>query len=164
MISQVRQIVKSMKCLTNLLYKDEPQEKSENIPTLSVCDVMRDNTNEVIMKVESLLPLYIENFTELQAEYLRIARDFFGTCYIAEKELLDKMGVDQKAIEGFDKYLKVFTKSAISEIEMASSFQKTIVNNTISAMKSYDDYVKLMLSSYAKMLEYASALIPKKTR
>ena len=146
------------------MYKAEPQEKKmESTPTLSVCDVMRDNTNEVIMKVESLLPSYIESFANLQSEYLRIARDFFGTCYIAEKELLDKMGVDQNAIEGFDKYLKVFTKSTISEIDMANSFQKTIVNNTMSAMKSYDDYIKLMLSSYAKMLEYTSALIPKKT-
>jgi hypothetical protein len=146
------------------MYKADPQEKKlENEPTLSVCDVMRDNTNEVIMKVESLAPTYIENFTNLQSEYFRIARDFFGTCYIVEKELFDKMGVDQKAIEGFDRYLKVFTKSAVSEIEMASSFQKTFVNNTMSAMKSYDEYVKLMLSSYAKMLEYTSALIPKKT-
>ena len=146
------------------MYQAESQEKkTENIPTLSVCNVMRDNTNEVIMKIESLLPSYIESFANLQAEYLRIARDFFGTCYIAEKELLDKMGVDQKAIEGFDKYLKVFTKSAISEIDMVSNFQKTVVDNTMSAMKSYDDYVKLMLSSYAKMLEYTSALIPKKT-
>jgi hypothetical protein len=147
------------------MYKADPQEKKlENTPTLSVCDVMRDNTNEVIMKVESLAPTYIENFTNLQSEYFRIARDFFGTCYIVEKELLDKMGVDQKAIEGFDKYLKVFTKSAVSEIEIASSFQKTIVNNTMFAMKSYDEYVKLMLSSYAKMLEYTSALIPNKTQ
>ena len=146
------------------MYKADPEEKKlKNIPTLSVCDVMRDNTNEVIMKVESLVPIYIENFTDLQSEYFRIARDFFGTCYIVEKELLDKIGVDQKAIEGFDRYLKVFTKSAVSEIEMASSFQKTIVNNTMSVMKSYDEYVKLMLSSYAKMLEYTSALIPNKT-
>jgi len=148
---------------SKFMYKDDPQEKKlESGPTLSVCDVMRDNTNEVIMKVESLVPAYIESFTNLQSEYFRIARDSFGTCYIVEKELLDKMGLDQKAIEGFDKYLKVFTKSAISEIEMANSFQKTIVNNTMSAMKSYDEYVKFMLSSYAKMLEYMSASIPKK--
>lgn len=146
------------------MYKAESQEnRNENNPTLSVCDVMRDNTNEVIMKVESLLPTFIEGFTDLQAEYLRIARDFFGTCYIAEKELLDKMGVDQNAIKGFDKYLKVLTKSSIAEIEMAGNLQKTFVDNTMSVMKCYDDYVKLMLSSYAKMLEYTSNLIPKRT-
>jgi len=146
------------------VYKAQPQEKkSDDKPILSVCDVMRDNTNEVIMKIESLIPTYIESFADLQEEYMRIARDFFGTCYIAEKELLDKIGTDQRAIEGFDKYLKVLTRSAISEIEIASNLQKTFVNNTMSAMKSYDDYVKLMLSSYAKMLEYTSAIIPNKT-
>jgi hypothetical protein len=146
------------------MYKAESQKREiENKPTLSICDVMRDNTNEVIMKIESLLPTYIGNFTDLQSEYLRIARDFFGTCYIAEKELLDRMGVDQKAIEGFDKYLKVLTKFMISQIDLTSNFQKMFVDNTMSAMKSYDDYVKLMLSAYAKMLEYTVTQIPKNT-
>jgi hypothetical protein len=124
---------------------------------------MRDSTNEVIMKVEGLLPLYIESFADLQAEGLRIARDFFGTCYIAEKEMLDKMGVDQKAIKSFEKYSKAITQTVVYQIEMVGNCQKTFVENTMSAMESYDDHVKLMLSSYAKMLEYASALIPKKT-
>jgi hypothetical protein len=145
------------------MIKTESQEnKREEVPTLSVCDVMRDNTNQVIMKVESLLPSFIESFANMQEAYLHIARDFFGTCYIAEKELLDKMGVDHKAIEGFDKYLKVLTKYTILDIDMANNFQKTFVTNTISGMKTYDNYVKLMLSEYAKMLEYTSALLPKK--
>jgi hypothetical protein len=138
------------------------ENQGESMPELSVCDVMRDNTNQVIMKVESLLPSFIESFANIQEEYLRIARDFFGTCYISEKKLLDKMGVDHKAIEGFDKYLKVLTKYAILDIDMANNYQKTFVTNTLSAMKTYDNYVKLMLSEYAKFMEYTSALIPKK--
>ncbi|MGI0092974.1 MAG: hypothetical protein ACREA8_02600 [Nitrosotalea sp.] len=141
--------------------KSEPHEKTNDKHSLSVCDVMRDNTNEVIMKIEGLLPSYIENFADLQEEGLRIARDFFGTCYIAEKEFLDNMGVDQKAIESFDKYFKIITKTTISEIEMVSNFQKTFVKNTMSAMKSYDDYVTRALSSYAKMLEYATIMTKK---
>ena len=141
-----------------------PQEKTlDSSQHLSVCDVMRDNTNEVIMKIEGLLPSYIESVTDLQAEGLRITRDFFGTCYIAEKELLDKMGVDQKVIEVFDKYSKVITKTAVSEIEMANNFQKTWVYNIMTSMRSYDDYVKVMISSYAKMLEYMSSMIPKRS-
>jgi hypothetical protein len=141
-----------------------PQEKTiDNTHHLSVCDVMRDNTNEVIMKIEGLLPSYIESVTDLQSEGLRITRDFFGTCYIAEKELLDKMGIDQKAIESFDKFLKIITKTTVSEIDMINNFQRTWAENIMSSMKSYDDYVKVMLSSYAKMLEYTCAMIPKKT-
>lgn len=141
-----------------------PQEKTvDSSHHMSVCDVMRDNTNEVIMKIEGLLPSYIESVTDLQSECLRITRDFFGTCYIAEKELLDKMGVDQKAIESFDKFLKIITKTTVSEIDMLNNFQRTWTENIMSSMKSYDDYVKVMLSSYAKMLEYTCAMIPKKT-
>lgn len=141
-----------------------PQEKTvDSSHHMSVCDVMRDNTNEVIMKIEGLLPSYIESVTDLQSEGLRITRDFFGTCYIAEKELLDKMGVDQKAIESFDKFLKIITKTTVSEIDMLNNFQRTWTENIMSSMKSYDDYVKVMLSSYAKMLEYTCAIIPKKT-
>lgn len=142
---------------------DETQENKAQVKhNLSICDVMRDNTNEIVMKLESVMLTNIESFVDLNSEYLRIARDFFGTCYIAEKELFDKMGVDHRAIEEFDKYFKAITKTTISQIEMASNFEKTFVNNTMSAMKSYDDYVKLMLSSYAKMLGYTSALIPNK--
>ena len=146
------------------MYKARSQdERNANEPTLSVCDVMRDNTNQVIMKVESLVPIFIEGFTDLQAEYLKIARDFFGTCYIAEKELCDKIGIDNRAIEGLDKYLKVLTKYSIAEIEIASNLQKMFVDNTMSAMRCYDDYIKLVLSSYAKILEYTLGVIPQKT-
>jgi len=143
--------------------KSPPQKPTDVRNSLSACDVMRDNTNEVIMKIESLLPTYIESFTDLQTEGLRIARDFFGTCYIAEKELLDNMGVDQKAIESFDRYSKAITKTTIFEIDMMNSFQKTFVENIMSTMKSYDDHVKIMLSSYSKMLDYAMLTIPKKS-
>jgi hypothetical protein len=140
----------------------QSQNKKQDTPVLSICDVMSENTNQVIMKVESLLPSFIENFANLQEEYLRIVRDFLGTCYISEKEILDKMGVDHKAIEGFDEYLKVITKYTILDIDVANNFQKTLVTNTLSGMKSYDNYVKLMLSEYAKFLEYFSVLLPKK--
>lgn len=141
----------------------KPHEKTvASTHSLSVCDVIRDSTNDVMMKIESTLPRQMENFADLQAECLRITRDFFGTCYIAEKEMLDKMGVDQKAIEAFTRYSNVMTKTAISEIEMANNFQNAFVDNIMSSMKSYDDYVKLMLSSYAKMLEYTCAMVPKR--
>lgn len=142
--------------------ESNPEKTIDVKSPFSACDVMRDSTNEVIMKIESLLPAYIESFTDLQSEGLRIARDFFGTCYIAEKELLDNMGVDQKAIESFDRYSKAITKTTVFEIDMINSFQKTFVENVMSTMKSYDDYVKVMLSSYSKMLDYAMITISKK--
>ena len=142
--------------------KSQPQKTTDVKYPISACDVMRDSTNEVIMKIESLLPSYIESFTDLQSEGLRIARDFFGTCYIAEKEILDNMGVDQKAVESFDRYSKAITKTTIFEIDAMNSFQKTFAENIMSTMKSYDEYVKVMLSSYSKMLDYTMMAISKK--
>ncbi|HXU95053.1 MAG TPA: hypothetical protein VFP45_01320 [Candidatus Nitrosotalea sp.] len=146
------------------MYKADSQEKKlDNASTFSMCDLMRNNTNEVISKVESLAPTYIENFTNLQSEYFHIARDYFRPWYIFERELFNKMRIDQKTIDVFDKYLKVFTKSVVSEIEMVSNFQKTAVNNAMSVMKSYEEYANLTLSSCVKMLEYSSVLIPNTT-
>ncbi len=138
------------------------ENNEESNSTMSMCDVMKDNTDEIIMKIESLLPSHIEGFANFQSEYLRIARDFFGTCYIAEKEILDKIGVDQNMITEFNKYLKILSQYAISEIDIANNLQKSFVDSTISAMKVYDDYVKLMLASYSKTLEHISSMIPKK--
>lgn len=72
------------------------------------------------------------------------------------------MVVDQRAIESFDKYSKAITKTTVFEIDMINSFQKTFVENIMSTMRSYDDYVKIMLSSYAKMLDYAVVTISQK--
>jgi tetratricopeptide (TPR) repeat protein len=142
---------------------DSGENKTTVKTTPSVSDVMSENANEVIMKIESLMPRYIESITNFQAEYLRIARDFFGTCYLVEYQLRDKIGVNEKAVEAFDKYLKVLTKSTNFEIDLIYNLQRTFVDNTITFMKTYDEYFRLMLSRYAKMLEYTSAIIPKRT-
>jgi hypothetical protein len=79
-----------------------------------------------------------------------------------EKKVPDKTGVDQRAIEVFDKYLRTSTRASISWIEMTNNLQKTFVDNTILVIKCYEEHVKLILSSYAKMLEYTIAFFPNK--
>lgn len=149
--------------MTSLEEEQSRNTESKRKPALSVCDIMRDNTNEIIMKLESLFPTYLVNLADLQTEYLRIARDLFGTCYIAEKELLDKMGIDQRSIEGFDKFLKVITKSLVSQIDIGDNLQKAFVTNSMYTMKTYDEYVRLGLETYSKMLTNVSSLIPNRT-
>lgn len=137
------------------------EQENTQLKHLSVCDVIRDNAEKVIIKIESLLPTNMEDFSNLQEEYLRIARDFFSTCYIAEKEILDKIGVDQKSIQELDNILKISVKTTLSQIDMASTMQKMYVDNSLAAMRTYDEYVKIMLSSYSKFLEYYAKILPK---
>ena len=42
---------------------------------------------------------------------------------------------------------------------MINSFQKTFVENIMSTMITYDDHVKIMLSSHSKMWDYAMITI-----
>ncbi|MDE1767476.1 MAG: hypothetical protein KGI27_14570, partial [Thaumarchaeota archaeon] len=78
----------------------------ENKSTISVCDIIHTNANNVIEKMESLLPINMQMYSDFYTEYLHSLQDLFGACYIAENEILSKMGIDQKALQSFDTYAK----------------------------------------------------------
>lgn|SRR5574337_1240420 len=124
-----------------------------NMPdTISVCDIMHTNANNIIEKLESLLPINMELYSDFYTEYLHSLQDLFGACYISENEILSKLGINQKTLQSFGDYTKAITRSAITQIEMASNIQKTLLQNQIAAIKTSDEYIRLMLDYYSKML------------
>jgi NurA-like 5'-3' nuclease len=125
---------------------------AENKSTISVCDIMHTNATNVIEKMESLLPINMQMYSDFYTEYLHSLQDLFGACYIAENEVLAKMGIDQKALQSFDTYAKTVSKSTIAQIEMANNIQKTHLQNQISAIKTLDEYIRLTLDYYSRML------------
>ncbi len=149
---------------TETLAKKAPENTLENNPInksvkksnyqdkISACDVMKDNTSKVIKKMESQIPSYVQEYSDLYAEYLHTFDDFFGTCYIAEKEFFDKLGFDQETLKTFDNYSKTLANFYSSQIEMSTSYLKDYVKMRISAIKSYDRYLHVMMDSYAKTL------------
>ena len=56
---------------------------------------MKDDTSEVIRKIESHIPSLFQNYSNLYTKYLHMFDDMFGTCYITEKKFFDKMDIDQ---------------------------------------------------------------------
>ncbi len=132
-------------------------KKSITKPTeqdkISVCDVMKSKTSSVIRKMESQIPSYVQEYSDLYAEYLHtIDDDLFGTCYLSEKEFFDKLNIDQKTLKAFDNLSDFWEKIATLQIETSTNFMKTNNQMRISAIKSYDKYVHTMMDSYAKML------------
>jgi len=127
-------------------------KKSNNQDKISACDVMKDNTSKVIKKMESQIPSYVQEYSDLYAEYLHTLDDLFGTCYIAEKEFFDKLGFDQQTLKTFDNYSKTLSNFYSSQIEMSTNYLKDYVKMRISAIKSYDRYLHVMMDSYAKSL------------
>jgi len=135
---------------------DLVNNKSERVPeskvTFSVCDIMKDNTTKIVSKMESQVPTYLKLYSDIYTEYLHSLEDVFGTCYISQKELFDKLGLDQKNLKAFDNYWNVLTEMIISQIDMSTIFLKTYSQARISAIKFNDQYMHLMTDNYAKIL------------
>ncbi len=139
-------------------------EKIETLhdgPTISVCDIMHTNANSVIEKMESLLPANMEMYSDFYTEWLHSLQDLFGACNIAENEILSNMWVDQKALQSFETYSNMATKSAITQIEMANRIQQTYMQVQISSVKTLDMYIHLMLDHYSKVLSGSLDFIKK---
>ena len=129
-------------------------QRSNNQDKISACDIMKDNTSNVIKKMESQIPSYVQEYSDLYTEYLHMFDDLFGTCYISEKEFFDKLGFDQETLKTFDNYSKTLTNFYSSQIEMSTNYLRAYVKMRISAIKSYDQYIHAMMDSYAKTLDF----------
>lgn len=136
-------------------------EKIDNGQDISICDIMHANANSVIGKMESLLPVNMEIYSDFYTECLHSLQDLFGACNIAENEILSKMGIDQKVLQSFETYSKMATKSTITQIEMANNIQQTYMQIQLSAVKTLDMYIHLMLGYYSKMLSGSLDFIKK---
>jgi hypothetical protein len=128
------------------------QKKIIEKPRISVCDIMHDGAADIIAKMQSLLPLNMELYSDLYMECLNSFQDLFGTCYIAEKEIEETIGIDQNLLEYFDVAAKTYSKMVISQIDMINNVQKAYLQSSISAVKTSDDYIRLMLDSYSRMV------------
>jgi len=141
--------------------KNKSVKRSNDQVKISVCDVMKDNTSKVIKKMESQIPSYVQESSDLYTEYLHMFDDLFGTCYISEKEFFDKLGFDQETLKTFDNYSKTLTNFYSSQIDMSTNFLREYVKMRISAIKSYDKNLHVMMDSYAKMLSQYNATLQK---
>lgn len=125
---------------------DKQEEK------LSVCDIMKEDTSEIIKKMESTMPSLFQNYSDLYTKYLHLLNDMFGTCYIAEKEFFDKLNIDQGVLRQIKANSKSMRNNCVENIDMAAKLFDEYVKMRISAIQSFDNYVHVMMESYTKML------------
>jgi phosphoribosylanthranilate isomerase len=140
----------------------ETTEETSSQVDVSVCDIMKGNTSEIIKKMESQIPTYFQMHSDVYTEFLHTMDDLFGTCFIAEKEFFDKLNFDQHTLKLFDSYWKNITKMYSSQIDMSTNFLRAYSQMRISGIKLFDNYMHVMMESYAKMLsQYNSSLVNK---
>ena len=132
--------------------KDEQTQNRQEEKHVSICDVMKGNTSEVIQKLESNIPTLVQNYSELYTAYLHMFDDLFGTCYMAEKEFFDKLNIDQGILKEIKRNSDIMKNHYLNNIDMAAKFFDAYVTMRTSAIKSFDTYVHTMMDSYAKIL------------
>ncbi len=130
--------------------KSESISKIEN--KVSVCDIMKNNTSEVIKKIESQAPSLIQKYSDLYVTYLHTIDDIFGTCYISEKEFFDKLNIDQGILKEAEKFSGALTAIYLDQIEFSSKYLEANIQMRVSALKTYDNFIHVMMDSYAKTL------------
>ena len=129
--------------------KLEQIKQEEN---LSVCEIMKDDTSEVFRKIESQIPLLFQNYSNLYTRYLHMLDDVFGTCYIAEKEFFDRLNIDQGIIKQIKENSESVKNAYMQNIEMSFKLFDQYVKMRIDVIQSFDNYVHVMMDSYAKTL------------
>jgi len=137
----------------------ELKDKQAQENKISICDMMKKNTSKIIRKAEGQIPSYAQIYSDYYKEYLHTVDDVFGTCYIAEKEFFDKMGFDQNMINVIDANWDSFTKGYENQLDLANNFLRTFVKTRIMTMKSFDNYIHLVMDSYAKSLSVFNSTI-----
>ena len=137
---------------------DESNSEIHEKVELSVCDIMKDDTSETIKKLESQIPLLVQNYSDLYTEYLHMFDDLFGTCYIAEKKFFDKLNIDQKILRQIKKNSEAMKNHYLNNVDMTSKLFDTCVRMQISTVKSFDNYIHVMMDSYTKILPSSTNL------
>jgi len=143
--------------------KTEGVSKTEN--KISMCDIMKNNTSDVIKKLESQAPSLMQKYSNLYMTYLHTIDDIFGTCYISEKEFFDRLNIDQRVLKEIGQFSTVLTGISLDQIELSSKYLEAYVQMRVSALKTYDNFMHVMMDSYAKTLsQFNTSIDSQKTK
>lgn len=126
------------------------QSKSEN--HVSLCDLMKNDTSEVMRKLESQIPSFAQNYSDLYAAYLHMFDNLFGTCYISEKEFFDKLNIDQKILLEIKKNSEFIKKNYFEGIDSSTKIFDFFIKTRVSGINSVDNYIHEMMELYAQSL------------
>ena len=131
---------------------------SQSSEKISICDLFKENTSNLIQKMESQIPIYGQIYSDIYKESLHMLEDIFGTCYISEKEFFDKLNIDQYTLKQWDIYSKSILDFYSRQIDASTNLLKIYSSNRISAIQTYENFMHTWMDSYQKMLAQFNSL------
>ena len=128
-------------------------KKSEETESDSISQILKNNTHKFTKKLESQLPLKMQQFSEIYTTYLHSVNNTFDSCITCEKELFEKLDMDKGLIKAFGKYTKVCTDSTLQQMDYYAQFRKYSTDAQLSAMKSWDNFMTSMIGYNLKIFD-----------
>ncbi|QLH08029.1 hypothetical protein C5F50_10495 [Nitrosopumilus ureiphilus] len=117
---------------------------------------MKNNSSQIIQKLESQIPSRVQQYSDLYSTYLYTLDDAIGSCCVSEKEFFDKLNIDQNILKTFQKLAQTPTQSYLDQIDMYAKYGQEITQIQISGLKTYDNFLHIMMESYATALSQFS--------
>lgn len=133
---------------------DASSKEFQQKESLSICDIMKEDTSEVIKEMESKMPSMFQSYSDMYAKYLHTLDDVFGTCYIAEKEFFDRLNIDQDILRQIRQNSEMMKRNYLEHIDMTSKLFEEYVKMGMKSIESFDNHSHEMLEAYAKMLSH----------
>ena len=93
----------------------------------------------------------------MYTQYLHLLDDYFGTCYLWQKQYFDRLGFSKEVLNAINDYWNVVTDLYCTQIEMITSTQKSSIDVQENMMKLCDKYVHEAIDYYGKV--FAQALV-----
>ena len=128
-------------------------KKSKETESDSISQILKNNTHKFTKKLESQLPLKMQQFSELYTAYLHSVNNTFDSCTTCEKELFEKLGVDKGLIKAFGEYTKAYADGMIQQMDYYAQFRKYSTNTQLSAVKSWDNFMTSMIGYNLKIFD-----------
>ncbi len=145
-------------CLCYSMSKTDVHQKNTPEKKISICDIMKNSSSQIIQKFESQIPSRVQQYSDLYSAYLHTLDDAFGSCYLSEKEFFDKLNIDQSVLKEFQKLAQTITQSYLDQIDMYAKYRQEITQMQISGLKTCDNFLHTMMESYAKSLSQFNQL------
>ena len=125
--------------------------------TNSICNVIKDDSTKIIKKLETTGPTQYQLLSNIYTEHLRHLEKIFKACTMAEKELIDKLNVDESVMKNGIAVSNSITAVFLNQIENYSNYLKWYSQVRIGGMKTYEEYSIMMMDAYSKALKNFSA-------
>jgi len=138
--------------MSNIATTPKNEPKIEKKDKLSICDLTKNNTSEVLQKMEFQIPIFLQAYTDLFTKYLHSYNTAFGICRISEKQFFDKLGIDHTVLEETANYWNLVKNLTLIQIETYSKFIQDYVDFRVSTIDSIDKSMTSALDYYSKAI------------